>query len=148
MKKIILLSVVVLMFAGVQKIYAEGDDLVKMLTSELKITPEQAMGGAGALFNYAKEGLSSEEFEKVAESVPNMDKYLDAVPDLGGGKSSTGLLGKATEALVGMPAVTKAFDKLGMSPDMVGMFTPLLVNYVDDKGGEAVGKLLDKVFSK
>ena len=148
MKKIILLSVVLLMIVGIQKTYAEGDELINKLTSELNITPEQAMGGAGALFNYAKEGLSSEEFEKVSDAVPNMDGYLDAIPDLGGGKSSTGLLGKATEALVGMPAVTKAFDKLGLSPDMVGMFTPILVNYVDDKGGEAVGKLLDKVFTK
>jgi hypothetical protein len=148
MKKIILLSVVLLMIVGIQKTYAEGDELINKLTSELNITPEQAMGGAGALFNYAKEGLSSEEFEKVSDAVPNMDGYLDAIPDLGGGKSSTGLLGKATEAVVGMPAVTKAFDKLGLSPDMVGMFTPILVNYVDDKGGEAVGKLLDKVFTK
>ena len=147
MKKIVLLTVIALVFTGVT-VYAQGDALISALTKELKITPEQAMGGAGALFNYAKEELPVDDFKKVSEAVPDMKGYLDAIPDLGGGKSSTGLLGKATEALVGMPAVTKAFDKLGLSPDMVGMFTPILVNYVDDKGGKAVGELLNKVFTK
>ena len=54
-----------------------------------------------------------------------MSGYLDAIPALGG--SSAGMLGKATQSLVGMPAVTAAFDKLGLSQDMVGMFTPILV---------------------
>ena len=74
-----------------------------------------------------------------------MTGYLNAIPDLGGG-GNVGMLGKATQTLTGMPAVTSAFDKLGLSQEMVGMFTPLLVKYVDDKGGEAVGNLLRKVF--
>ena len=146
MKKIVLLSTIFVLFVGINFSYAGEDDLINLLTNDLEITTEQAMGGAGALFNYAKEGLSSEDFDKVSDAVPDMEGYLDAVPSLGG--SSTGLLGKATESLVGMPAVTAAFDKLGLSQDMVGMFTPLLVNYVDDKGGEAVSGLLTKVFSK
>jgi len=146
MKKIVLLSTIFVLFVGINFSYAGEDDLVKLLTNDLGITSEQAMGGAGALFNYAKEGLSSEDFDKVSDAVPDMEGYLDAVPSLGG--SSTGLLGKATESLVGMPAVTAAFDKLGLSQDMVGMFTPLLVKYVDEKGGEAVSGLLTKVFSK
>ncbi len=146
MKKIVLLSTIFVLFVGINFSYAGEDDLIKLLTSDLGITTEQAMGGAGALFNYAKEDLSSEDFDKVSDAVPDMKGYLDAVPSLGG--SSTGLLGKATESLVGMPAVTAAFDKLGLSQDMVGMFTPLLVKYVDEKGGEAVSGLLTKVFSK
>ena len=146
MKKIVLLSTIFVLFVGINFSYAGEDDLINLLTNDLEITTEQAMGGAGALFNYAKEGLSSEDFDKVSDAVPDMKGYLDAVPSLGG--SSTGLLGKATESLVGMPAVTAAFDKLGLSQDMVGMFTPLLVNYVDEKGGEAVSGLLTKVFSK
>ena len=147
MKKIVLLSTIFVLFIGINYSYAGEDDLISLLTNDLEITTEQAMGGAGALFNYAKEGLSSEDFDKVSDAVPDMTGYLDAIPELGGG-SSTGLLGKATESLVGMPAVTAAFDKLGLSQDMVGMFTPLLVNYVDEKGGEAVSGLLTKVFSK
>jgi hypothetical protein len=128
-------------------VMAGDDELIGLLTKDLGITNEQAMGGAGALFNYAKEGLSSDEFDMVSKAVPDMSGYLNAIPDLGGG-SSTGMLSKATQSLVGMPAVTAAFEKLGLSQDMVGLFTPLLVKYVEDKGGKAVGNLLQKVFTK
>lgn len=145
MKTITLLSILVFFFAGTQISYA-GDELISKLTKELKITEDQAKGGAGALFNYSKESLSEDEFKEVSKSVPDMNGYLDAIPGMGS-KKKTGLLGQATQALVGMPAVTNSFDQLGLSPDMVGMFTPILVDYVDEKGGEAVGGLLQKVFS-
>lgn len=147
MKSITLLATVIFLFAGISNTYAGDDELIGKLTKELQISDEQAKGGAGALFNYAKENLSSEEFAQVSEAVPDMSGYLNAIPSLGGGKSK-GIMGQATQALVGMPAVTAAFDKLGLSQDMVGMFTPILVNYVDEKGGEAVGGLLKKVFFK
>jgi len=146
MKTLTLLATAIFLFTGIQFSYAGDDELIGKLTKELQINDEQAKGGAGALFNYAKENLSSEEFEQVSNSVPDMSGYLDAIPALGSKK--TGVLGQATQTLVGMPAVTAAFDKLGLSQEMVGMFTPILVNYVDEKGGEAVGGLLKKVFFK
>jgi hypothetical protein len=147
MKTITFFATVLFLFIGITFSYAGDDELIGSLTKDLKITKEQAMGGAGALFNYAKEGLSEDEFEQVSKSVPDMSGYLNAIPSLGGGKSK-GIMGQATQALVGMPAVTAAFDKLGLSQDMVGMFTPILVNYVDQKGGKAVGSLLQKVLTK
>lgn len=147
MKTITFFATVLFLFIGITFSYAGDDELIGSLTKDLKITKEQAMGGAGALFNYAKEGLSEDEFEQVSKSVPDMSGYLNAIPSLGGGKSK-GIMGQATQALVGMPAVTAAFEKLGLSQDMVGMFTPILVNYVDQKGGKAVGSLLQKVLTK
>ena len=144
MKTITLFATLLLFLTGINYGYAGEDELIGLLTKELKITDDQAKGGAGALFNYAKEGLSGDEFDQVSAAVPDMAGYLGAIPALGG--KSTGMLGKATQTLVGMPAVTAAFEKLGLSPDMVGMFTPLLVNYVDKKGGKAVGDLLKKIF--
>jgi hypothetical protein len=146
MKTMTLLSTLFLLFTFASFSLAGEDELINSLTKDLDITDEQAKGGAGALFNYAKESLTEEEFDQVAGAVPDMSGYLDAIPALGG--SSTGMLGKATQSLVGMPAVTAAFDKLGLSQEMVGMFTPILVDYVDQKGGEAVGGLLQKVFTK
>lgn len=147
MKTITLFATFIFLFTGIQFSFAGDDELVNKLSKELNITKDQAKGGAGALFNYAKEDLTPDEFDQVAKAVPDMKGYLDAVPGMGSSKK-TGLMGQATKALVGMPAVTNSFDKLGLSPDMVGMFTPILVNYVDEKGGEAVGGLLQKVFSK
>lgn len=147
MKTITLLLVSVFFLAGTSLSYA-GDDLVESLTKQLKITDDQAKGGAGSLFNYAKESLSDDEFDKVAESVPDMPGYLNAVPALSGGSKSSGLLGQATQALVGMPAVTAQFEKLGLSQEMVGMFTPILVDYVDKKGGDAISGLLQNALTK
>lgn len=146
MKTISFFTALFLLFALTNVSFAGEDELINALTKDLEITKEQAKGGAGALFNYAKESLTEEDFGQVADAVPDMSGYLDAIPSLGG--KSTGILGQATQSLVGMPAVTAAFDKLGLSQDMVGMFTPILVNYVDKKGGKAVGGLLQKVFTK
>jgi hypothetical protein len=43
--------------------------LVGQLTKQLSITPKQAMGGAGALFGFAKSRLSAADFSKVAASM-------------------------------------------------------------------------------
>ena len=147
MKTLLLLSMMMISLAIFKPAIAGDDDLMNLLTKELQITDDQAMGGAGALFNYAKESLSGDQFDQVSDAVPNMSGYLNAIPALSGNKE-VGMLGKATQTLTGMPAVTAAFEKLGMSQEMVGMFTPLLVKYVDDKGGKAVGDLLRRVFNK
>ena len=41
-------------------------ELVGSLTKKLSVTPEQATGGAGALFALAKSKLSVEDFSKVS----------------------------------------------------------------------------------
>jgi hypothetical protein len=57
-------------------------------------------------------------------------------------------LGSAATQLTGMPKVLAVFDKLGISRDKVKLFTPFIVNYVEEKGSKAMGKLLEKVFTK
>ena len=49
-------------------------DLISKLVDALGITEKQAEGGVGALFNNAKENLSTEDFNKAAEAVPGVDK--------------------------------------------------------------------------
>jgi hypothetical protein len=46
-----------------------------MLTKELKVTPEQATGGAGSLFALAKERLKPDQFSKVSAAVPGMEGF-------------------------------------------------------------------------
>jgi hypothetical protein len=135
MKKGFLLLFVFALSVSVQ---AQTSDLIGMLVNEMGITNEQAEGGAGSLFNFAQEGMSESDFGDLSDAVPGMDDLLGAVPSLGG-KSS--LMGKAASAVTGMPAVVKAFDKLGLSESQVAIMTPLLVNYVEKKGGAKLAKL-------
>ena len=120
--------------------------LVSQLTKGLSITPTQASGGAGALFSLAKSRLTAEEFTKVAGAVPGMDGLLKAAPatrELPGlstfGSSLPGGLG-------GMASAAGSFQKLGLSPDMISKFVPVLLSYVQSRGGASTSALLSKVW--
>ena len=45
-------------------------ELTGHLTKQLSVTPEQAIGGAGAIFGVAKTKLSADDFLKVSNVVP------------------------------------------------------------------------------
>src|SRR5204863_2175798 len=68
-------------------------ELVGQLTKGLKIKPEQAIGGAGALFGVAKTKLKPEDFLKVSNAVPGIDGLLKAAPKLGGGSDPLSQIG-------------------------------------------------------
>jgi Protein of unknown function VcgC/VcgE (DUF2780) len=114
-------------------------ELVGMLTKDLNVTPKQATGGAGALFGLAKSRLKPDQFSQVAEVVPGMDGLLKAAPALGG---LSGLGSSVPGAAGGLAPAAAAFQKLGLSPDMVGKFVPLLTQFVGSKGGTGVASLL------
>ena len=120
-------------------------ELVGQLTKELDITPEQAVGGSGALFGLAKSRLKPEDFTKVAGAVPGMDGLLKAAPKPKQG-AADGVLGAMGDALPGkaggLAAVAGSFKSLGLSPDMASKFVPVMAKFVEVKGGAGVGKLL------
>src|SRR3954469_24491478 len=55
-------------------------ELIGTLTNQLKVTPQQATGGAGAIFGLAKSKLAPDQFSTIAGVVPGMDKLLAAAP--------------------------------------------------------------------
>ena len=117
-------------------------ELVGMLMKALKVTQDQATGGSGALFDLAKSRLKPEEFSKVADAVPGMDGFLEAAPKQGGG-SALGSLGSALSGgQGGLASVAGAFGSLGLSPDMVSKFIPVITQFVQSKGGSSVASLL------
>ena len=128
-------------------LFAGGeDDFIKGIMNAASVNKDQAKGGAGALFEMAKENMGKGDFDKVSEVIPDMGGLLASVPKVGG--SSSSLLGSAATQLAGMPKVLAVFDKLGISRDKVQLFTPFIVNYVEKKGSKALGKLLEKAFTK
>ena len=121
---------------------AASPELVGELTKSLGVTEAQATGGAGALFQLAKSKLSPADFGKVSAAVPGMDTMLKAAPSAGKGVPGLSSLGAAG----GLAAVAGPFKKLGMPPEMVGKFVPVVMKYVESKGGGAVAGLLSGVF--
>ena len=117
-------------------------ELVGMLTNQLGVTQDQATGGAGALFGLAKSRLKPEEFSQVSDAVPGMDGFLQAAPKQGGG-SALGSLGSALSGESGgLSSIVGAFGSLGLSPDMVSKFIPIITQFVQSKGGASVSSLL------
>ena len=117
-------------------------DLVGALSKEMGSSPEQAAGAAGALFGVAKTKLKPEEFAQVSKAVPGMDLLLKAAPAMGGGGGATGAVVSQMAGGGNLAAVAGAFNKLGLSPDMVSKAIPVLTQFVTKSGGADVGKLL------
>ena len=109
---------------------------------ELSITPTQATGGAGALFGLAKSRLAPSDFGKVSDAVPGMHSFLEAAPSTGGMTGLSSLAGSAPGGIGGLAAAAGSFQKLGLSPDMVSKFIPIMTKYVEGTGGSGVASLL------
>jgi len=146
MKTIFTFTVIFFTMISTSLFAGGGNDLIKGIMDSAGVNEEQAKGGTGALFEMAKGKMDKADFDKVSDAVPNMSDLLSSVPNVGGGKTS--MLGSAAKQLVGMPKVLAVFDKLGISRDKVKLFTPVIVNYVEKKGGKALSSLLENAFKK
>ena len=123
-------------------------ELIQMLTSQLGITAEQAQGGSGLLFKMAKEKLGSDEFGQVARAVPDVDNLISSAPapsgvsgTLGGLASS---LGGGAGQLGNLASLAAGFKNLKLDSGMVGKFIPVVMSFVQSKGGDAVKDILAK----
>jgi hypothetical protein len=125
------------------------DELISQLTSQLGVSTNQAKGGAGLLFKLAKDQLSGDEFAKVQGAVGGVDDAIAAAPVE---SEAAGLLGGLTSALGGgaekagsLASLASGFDKLGLDAGMISKFLPIVLAFVQGKGGDAVKSILGKV---
>lgn len=141
---VVKLSLIVILLS-VGSVNAQSSDLIGLLTSQLGVTQKQASGGAGALFNMAKENLGSTKFSSIEKSVPGISQMMkDGNIDLGGGGMSS-LSGMAS-SLEGIAKVNAIFKKLGLKPEMVQKFMPIILEFVKMKGGNDISSLLASAF--
>ena len=128
-------------------------ELIEQLVSNLGIQEEQAKGGAGLLFQLAKDKLGEGEFAQIADCVPGMSNLLQAAPADSGGGGMMGALGGLASAALGeqgagigdLLTLAGSFSKLELSSDMVGKFVPIILSYVQSQGGEGVKGILEQV---
>ena len=121
--------------------------LVDTLVKQLGVTSEQAQGGSGALFDVAKNNMSDSDFSQISQAIPGMDGILAAAPK-SESDSATGSLLSGIAAASGNSTLTdatslvNAFQQLDLSGDMVGQFTPVIIDYVKQSGGEHLANIL------
>lgn len=145
----LIVSVALLMgviFSGNTLARAADLGLVQLLSNNLGVTKKQATGGAGSIFNVAKQNMTVDNFKKVAKAVPGIDKMMAEAPKADGAKgvlgSASSLAGGSASSAAGVASLAGSFSKLGMKADMVNAFTPIILDYVKAKGGEPLMKTL------
>lgn len=113
----------------------KSGELTNLLVQRLGVTPQQAMGGAGALLQVAKTRMNPEAFANLSQQVPDVQKLLSAVPALQPQSGLGGLAGKLA-GLSGDSTISTAltavsiFQQLGMKPEQMQKFVPVVVDYV------------------
>ena len=122
-------------------------DLLSAL-SELNVTPQQAVGGAGAMLGLAKNQLSSTDYSELAKSVPGIDILsgggeLGALAGLLGSSGKAAGLDNALGNVKNTNDLNDAFSALGMDGGMIGQFAPVLLQYLGQQG--VGGSLLDSL---
>ncbi|MFJ2367535.1 DUF2780 domain-containing protein [Pseudomonas sp. NPDC087697] len=111
--------------------------------SALDVTPEQAIGGTGAMLGLAKNQLSSTDYSQLTKDAPG----LGMLSGNGGLGMLGGLLGGSSgnsspldSALGNLDNVkntndlNSAFSALGMDGGMIGQFAPILLQYLGQQG--------------
>ena len=123
-------------------------DLIQMLTSQLGISEEQAKGGSGLLFKLAKEKLGGDEFRQVASAVPGLEDLISSTPKSGGIAGALGgfasSLGGSAGQLGNLAALAGGFKNLNLDSGMIGKFIPIVMSFVQSKGGDTVKSILEK----
>lgn len=131
--------------------YADNSGLVGMLTSQLGVSEAQASGGAGAIFDYAKGKLSTDDFSSVASALPSIGALIASKPEVKKKKSGLGgMLSSLSSENVGgtlgmVSALSGSFSALGLDAEMITKYVPVILQYAESKGGKQVMDMLKGV---
>jgi len=120
------------------------NELISLLVGQLGVDEGQAKGGAGLLFKLAQEKLGDLDFQKVKDAVPDVDDLISAAPE---GGSVGGLLGGLASSLGGgdlgnLAELAGGFKSLNLDADMIAKFLPIVLSFVQGKGGDSLKTLL------
>ncbi|MDW6002810.1 DUF2780 domain-containing protein [Vibrio mangrovi] len=99
--------------------------LISQVTKQLPVSGQQATGGVGALLSLAQNQLSDENNTELNQLVPGIEHLSDL--------NQSGIQNGLSE-INDMNAVTSTFKQLGLSPDMVSQFVPLILKYLTTQG--------------
>lgn len=97
--------------------------LVKNLTTNLGVTPTQAIGGSAALLNDAKKDMKPADFQALTTKMPQVGALMAASP-------------------VAPGTLPSQFSALGMKPEMIGKFVPFVLDYIKSGTTPAMANLV------
>ena len=128
------------------------NELIAQLVSQLGVQEGQAKGGAGLLLKLAQSKLGG-DFSKVSAVIPGIQELIKAAPEAGGASKLLGGLagalgGGKAGGLADLASLAGGFSQLKLDPQMISKFAPIILSFVQSKGGQDVVKLLAGVLQK
>jgi hypothetical protein len=140
-KTTILIAITVFGLHG--PVFADTGKLIGQLVDLLGVSQAQAEGGAGAVFKEAKNNMSAGDYSQLLGAVPGIDSLIKSAPEASGlGGKASSLFGGSSGSMKGTAALSDNFSALGLSPDMVGKYTDIILDYVQSEGGQQAMTLL------
>lgn len=121
-------------------------ELIDLLSSQLKVDGKQAAGGAAIIFKAAQDKLGANQFGSLLGNVNGVNDLLRQVPASGG---MSKLLGGFAGALGGGNAailadVVTGFSKLGLTSQHAQQFVPVIMEFLRGKIGKTAVETLEK----
>ncbi len=124
-------------------------ELIQSIVSQLGVTETQAKGGTGLIMGLLKSQLSGSEFDQVKSAVPDVGSLEAAAPN------GSGLVGGISKIFSsfgggdagGLASLAGGFSKLGLDPEMLGKFLPIIISFLKAKGGDGLGAVVAKALS-
>lgn len=106
--------------------------LIQNLTSSLGVTPTQAIGGTAVILNDAKTNMKPSDFSALNSKMPQVGSLLSAVP--------------SNFTATGTPQTQ--FALLGMAPEMINKFTPLILQYLQNGTTPGMAQLVQTALAQ
>ncbi len=123
-------------------------ELIQQLVSQLGISSEQAEGGAGLLFSALKKNLAGEEFTQITETVPDVQDLVERAPSGGLGGMLGNLASNVGAGDLGrLASLAGGFSKLGLDSEMISKFVPIVLSFIQSKGGDALKGIVEKALT-
>jgi hypothetical protein len=115
--------------------------LTDVLVNQLGVSQQQALGGAGAIFQAAKAKMAPQAFNNLSQSVPGMSEMLAAAPQVNWPSGVTSMPG-GSGTVDTMTSLAASFQQLNLPQSMVNQFIPVVVDYVRNASGPMTANLL------
>jgi hypothetical protein len=116
--------------------------LTDVLVNQLGVSRQQALGGAGAIFQAARAKMAPQAFANLSQSVPDMSEMLAAAPQGPPLSKTMPGVGDVGGSIDTMTSIAASFQQLNMPQSMVHQFIPVVVDYVRSTSGEMTANLL------
>ena len=110
--------------------------LVDILVHRLDVSPQQALGGAGAIFQVAQGKMDPQIFADLHKSIPGMSAMLGAAAAIPRQNSLSSITGGSGRKLENAAELTASFQQLNLSPDMIERFILIVTRYVRQSSGQ------------